>query len=253
MSRQAQSLYDRQITIFSPEGKLFQVEYAFRAVRGANMTALGIKGKDCVVLVSQKKVASQTSAQEDKLLDQSAVTSFYHITPTIGGAFLGMPADCRSVVFRAREKASEFQYENGHMIPVSYLAQRIANLNQVYTQHAYMRLQACIGMLIGIDDETGPTLMRFDPSGWYTGNLAAAVGTKETEATSALERLIKNKVPENVEETVESAISTLQTVIGVDFKPNDIEVSVVSVAHPQMRRLNGEEIDRYLSLIAERD
>lgn len=71
------------------------------------------------------------------------MSSLYNVTDKIGGAFVGLPADCRSMVFRARQKAADFQYENGFDVPLDYLTLKIANINQVFTQHAYMRLHAC--------------------------------------------------------------------------------------------------------------
>eukprot|EP01057_Protomagalhaensia_wolfi_P002623 Protomagalhaensia_wolfi_Nauph_80__2622@NODE_2765_length_994_cov_983_664921_g2168_i0_p1_GENE_NODE_2765_length_994_cov_983_664921_g2168_i0NODE_2765_length_994_cov_983_664921_g2168_i0_p1_ORF_typecomplete_len253_score44_68Proteasome/PF00227_26/1_1e30Proteasome_A_N/PF10584_9/1_5e13OCC1/PF15506_6/0_1Helicase_C_3/PF13625_6/9_6e03Helicase_C_3/PF13625_6/0_12_NODE_2765_length_994_cov_983_664921_g2168_i080838 len=252
MSRSSSSLYDRQITIFSPEGKLFQVEYAFRAVNSSNITVVALKGKDCAVIVGQKKVSSQ-ALRQDKLLDPSSLSSLYHVTPNIGGAFVGLPADCRAMVFRAREKAHEFEHENAMPIPISHLAYKVANINQVFTQHAYMRLHACVGILIAIDDEAGPSIYKFDPAGWFTGNKAAVVGTKEQEATNTFEKMLKKKVPETVDETITNAILCLQSTLGLDFKAADLEVGLVTVEDPVFRRLDDDTIDKFLTMVAERD
>eukprot|EP01054_Gregarina_sp_Poly1_P002724 Gregarina_sp_Poly_1__2723@NODE_1750_length_3408_cov_354_567495_g1146_i0_p2_GENE_NODE_1750_length_3408_cov_354_567495_g1146_i0NODE_1750_length_3408_cov_354_567495_g1146_i0_p2_ORF_typecomplete_len253_score25_41Proteasome/PF00227_26/1_3e30Proteasome_A_N/PF10584_9/1_5e13Helicase_C_3/PF13625_6/1e04Helicase_C_3/PF13625_6/0_12_NODE_1750_length_3408_cov_354_567495_g1146_i024263184 len=252
MSRSSTSLYDRQITIFSPEGKLFQVEYAFRAVNSSNITVVALKGKQCAVIVGQKKVSSQ-ALRQDKLLDTSSLSSLYHVTPRIGGAFVGLPADCRSMVFRAREKANEFEHENDMPIPLSHLVYKVANINQVFTQHAYMRLHACVGILISIDEDMGPCIFKFDPAGWFTGNKAAVVGTKEQEATNTFEKMLKKKVPETIEDTITSAILCLQSTLGLDFKPTDLEIGLVTTDDPVFRRLSDDEVDTYLTLLAERD
>jgi len=252
MSRGSQTLYDRHITIFSPEGKLYQVEYAFRAVKGCNITAIAVKGDDTACLVVQKKVPS-LQLQQDQLLDPKCVTSLYNITDNIGTAVVGMAADCRALVYQARELACTFAYEKGYSMPVHHLAHKIADRNQVYTQHAYMRLHACTGICIACDDEKGPSIYRFDPAGWYAGYKACAAGAKEQEATNALEKLVRKNNRLGEDGTVQAAISCLQSVLSVDFKKSDIEVGVVTTANPKFRRLTEDSIEEHLVAIAERD
>lgn len=167
---------------------------------------------------------------------------------------VGMPGDCRSMVFRARDIANKFEYEKGYKIPVHCLAHKVANLNQIYTQHAYMRLHACCGVFIGIDEEFNtPCIYRFDPAGWFAGYKACAAGTKEQEGTNMLEKIVRNKKLETESQVVEAVIHCLQTVLSVDFKPNEIEVGIVTVDNPFFRLLNVETIEEYLTTIAERD
>ncbi|EER06821.1 proteasome subunit alpha1, putative [Perkinsus marinus ATCC 50983] len=250
MSRQ--SGYDRHITIFSPEGRLYQVEYAFKAVKTSGLTCLAMKGKNTVVAVGQKKIP-------DKLQDGSFTNSIYRITSNLGVVIAGMPADARALVNRARQTASEYEDKNGCEIPCHYLAKKIANLAQVYTQHAYMRPYGVIALFFGIDDEFGPQLLKVDPAGHYVGCKAAAAGTKEQEATNALEKIVRKRmdtgVPEGSDETetVEEAIAALQTVLSMDFKPSDIEVCVMSTQNTRFRKLTPSEIDEHLNAIAEKD
>jgi len=242
-----QSGYDRHITIFSPEGRLYQVEYAFQAVKkNQNVTSVALRGDDSVVCVTQKKVT-------EKLLDKDFVTHLYNITPNIGCLMTGMTADARAVVYKAREIASKFKDKNGYEIPVHYLSLKLANVGQVYTQHAYMRPYGVSTMLCSIDEEKGASLFQIDPAGNFFGYKAAAAGTKDQEAMNALEKIVKKNVALSETDTIQQAIGCLQAVMGMDFKPTDIEVGVVSKSKPGFRRLSEEEIDGHLTAIAEKD
>ncbi|CAI9779868.1 unnamed protein product [Fraxinus pennsylvanica] len=99
MSRGSGGGYDRHITIFSPEGRLFQVEYAFKAVKAAGITSIG-----------------------DKLLDQTSVTHLFPITKYLGLLATGMTADARTLVQQARNEAAEFRFKYGYEMPVDILA-----------------------------------------------------------------------------------------------------------------------------------
>eukprot|EP00419_Tripos_fusus_P051876 CAMPEP_0172840856 /NCGR_PEP_ID=MMETSP1075-20121228/29614_1 /TAXON_ID=2916 /ORGANISM="Ceratium fusus, Strain PA161109" /LENGTH=245 /DNA_ID=CAMNT_0013684757 /DNA_START=27 /DNA_END=764 /DNA_ORIENTATION=- len=242
-----QSGYDRHITIFSPEGRLYQVEYAFQAVKkNQNVTSIALRGDDSVVCVTQKKLT-------EKLLDKNFETHLYNITPNIGCLMTGMTADARAVVYKAREIASKFKDKNGYDIPVHYLSLKLANVGQVYTQHAYMRPYGVSTMLCSIDEEKGASLFQIDPAGNYFGYKAAAAGTKDQEAMNALEKIVKKNQALPETETIQQAVGCLQAVMGMDFKPTDIEVGVVSKGKPGFRRLSEEDIDGHLTAIAEKD
>ncbi|KAF1884989.1 hypothetical protein Lal_00028878 [Lupinus albus] len=260
MSRGSGGGYDRHITIFSPEGRLFQVEYAFKAVKAAGITSIGVRGKDSVCVVTQKKVP-------DKLLDQTSVSHLFPITKYLGLLATGMTADAKTLVQQARNEAAEFRHKWGYEMPVDILARWIADKSQVYTQHAYMRPLGVVAMVLGIDEESGPQLYKCDPAGHYFGhkteinvskNLlwctqATSAGLKDQEAINFLEKKMKNDPSFSYEETVQTAISALQSVLQEDFKATEIEVGVVQKERPEFRNLSTDEIDEHLTAISERD
>lgn len=190
----------------------------------------------------------------------------------------GSIADARASVDRARGEAAEFRYKYGYEMPCDVLAKRLANINQVYTQRvcyselpkpfadklqAYMRPLGVATTLISLDDEVGPSLYKCDPAGYYVGYKATASGPKQQEALNHLEKKLKNKdcAPGDWEEVVELGITTLSTVLSVDFKKGELEIGIVGGPKTpdsddttsEFRTLTEDEIDERLQAIAERD
>lgn len=245
MSRNSQ--YDRYITIFSPEGRLYQVEYAFKAVKTSGNTSIGVRGKGCVCVVTQKKVP-------DKLIDPSSVTNLFKVTRHVGMLVTGMIADARTVVQEAREMAANFLFNFGYEIPVDYLAKSLADKAQVKTQNASMRPLGVVSILCGIDEELGPQLFKIDPAGYYVGYKACSAGAKDTEATNFLEKKLKGEPKFEYDECVQTAIGALQNVLSEDFKATEIEVGVVrSSAGGLFKVLTVEEVEEHLTAISEKD
>jgi len=246
MSRGSSAGYDRHITIFSPEGKLYQVEYAFKAAKSPGLTSIGVRGADSCVVVTQKKVP-------DKLLDSSSVTHMFRITDKIGCVVTGLIADARSSVARARAEAAQFKYKNGYDIPVSHLAMRMADVAQVYTQHAFMRALGVITMYIGIDEERGPQLFKVDPAGHVLGYRGCAAGSKDQEASTYLQKRLKANSAMTLDQTIETAILALQKIVGSDLRPADLEVAFVSSDNTSFTLLTEEQVDSRLTAISDRD
>ncbi|CAL1713618.1 unnamed protein product [Somion occarium] len=258
--------YDRYLTVFSPEGRLYQVEYAFKAITGSGHTAIAVRGKDSAVVITQKKVP-------DKLLDASTITHLFSITPTIGCVMTGLIADAQAQVTRARSEAAEFRYKYGYEITPDALARRMANINQVYTQRAAMRPLGISMIVIGMDPEYGPQCFKLDPAGYFVGFHATAAGQKQQEAMNHLEKkwkkLNSGRGADDAvsagkslsrSEVIEMAIEAISTVHATDFKPGEVEVGVVSLGDDEDPKTRGQwrvmpedEVERYLLAYAEKD
>lgn len=250
MSRGASQGHEYQITIFSPEGRLYQVEYSFKAVKTSGLTSVGVRGQDIVALVTEKRVS-------DRLIDESSVTNIHSITKGIGALTTGIYPDCKAIVNKLRQEAADYKQENGHVIPVDVLASRLADVSQTYTQKAFMRPYGVETILASIDEERGAQLYKIDPAGHYCGYKAVAAGVKEQESVNYLEKQIKkrNETKEvlNDAQTIQLAITTLQNVLSSDFKATDLEVAIVSKREKVFRKLRPDEIEEHLNAIANKD
>jgi len=237
--------YDHHISIFSPQGRLYQIEYAVKAATTVSgLTGVAVRGSDSCAVVTQKKI-------HDRMMDPKSVTHVFRLTEGIGCVVTGIIADCKAAVSRARYEAADFSFKHGHPIPVHVLARRIADLAQVKTQSAGMRPLACVFLLIGVDEEEGPRVFKIDCAGHYLPFKATAAGSKEQEATNFLEKVVDKMGDYTRDETVRTAIMCLGSVLGSDFRGSEIEVAVVQGGNGKFRSLTEEEIDDHLNAIAD--
>lgn len=164
-------------------------------------------------------------------------------------------ADARAQVARARQEATDFRYKMGYDIPCDLLAKRMAKINQVYTQHAAMRPLGVSMTLISYEADLGAQLYKCDPAGHYIGYRATASGLKGQEAMNFLEKRLKktNANTLSLDETIETALSCLASVLSQDLKSDEIEVAIVTKDNPKFQRLTAEEMDHHLNLMVEKD
>ena len=179
---------------------------------------MAIRGADSVCVVTQKKVP-------ERLIDPTSVTNIYEITPKIGAVMTGMSPDSKAMVSRIRYEANQFEYNYGYTMPVHVLAKRIADLNQLRTQQSGLRILACTTLLVAVDDEKGPTVMKVDPAGHFAPYKAAAAGNKEQEAVNYFEKRVGEFGTNSTDDTIRTAIMCLGSVLGSDFRGSEVEVA----------------------------
>jgi 20S proteasome subunit alpha 3 len=171
--------YDSRTTIFSPEGRLYQVEYAMEAIGHAG-SAIGILAKDGVVLAAEKKIST-------KLLEISLSSEkMYKLDDHLACAVAGITADANILINHARLSAQRYLFTYQEPIPIEYLVQQICDLKQGYTQYGGLRPFGVSFLYAGWDKHYGFQLYQSDPSGNYGGWKASAIGSNYQTAQSIM-------------------------------------------------------------------
>ncbi|SCU96108.1 LAMI_0F05226g1_1 [Lachancea mirantina] len=185
--------YDLSNSVFSPDGRNFQVEYAVKAVENG-ATSIGIKFDDGIVLAVEKLVTS-------KLLVPGKNMKIQTIDRHIGCAYSGLLPDGRHLVNRGREEAASFKKMYAEPIPIPALADRLGQYVQAHTLYNSVRPFG-ISAIFGGVDENGPHLYLLEPSGTYWGYKGAATGKGRQSAKAELEKLISKRPNLNARESV---------------------------------------------------
>ncbi|GAB5585665.1 Proteasome subunit alpha type-3 [Umbelopsis nana] len=196
--------YDSRTTVFSPEGRLYQVEYAMESISLAGI-ALGIMAKDGIVIAAEKKVTS-------KLLEQSSLSEkIYKLSDNIICGVAGMTADANSLIYRSRLAAQQYLFAYGEEIPVEQLVQNLCDFKQRFTQRGGLRPFGVSFIFAGYDDHHGIQLYHSDPSGNYGGWKATCIGANNSSAQSILKQDYKEDM--SLEEAKALAIKVLSKTI----------------------------------------
>ncbi|WAR19441.1 PSA3-like protein [Mya arenaria] len=175
--------YDLSASQFSPDGRVFQVEYAQKAVENSG-TAIGIRGKDGIVFGVEKLVTS-------KLYETGANKRIFNIDRHIGMAVAGLLADARQVVENARDEASNYRSNYGMPVPLKHLTDRVSMYVHAYTLYGSVRPFGVSSILGSYDAVEGAQMFVIDPSGVSYGYHGCAIGKAKQAAKTEIEK-IKN-------------------------------------------------------------
>jgi proteasome alpha subunit len=222
--------YDRAITIFSPEGKIYQVEYAGEAVKRGWPT-VGVKCRSGVVLAAEKRKISA-------LFDPSSLEKIYLIDEHVAASPSGLLADARILIDYARDVSLSHRFIYDEPIDVEFLTKAICNLKQQYTQFGGARPFGVALIVAGVDRH-GARLFQTDPSGVYIGYFATAIGA---ESGTIMEYLEKNyRYDLEMGECVELAVKALASAVEIT-DASIIEVAYATVDEKKMKKMTPEEV-----------
>jgi len=228
-----QMAYDRAITVFSPDGRLFQVEYAREAVKRGT-TTVGIKFKGGIALIVDKRITS-------RLIEPSSIEKIFKIDEHIGCATSGLVADARALVERARIEAQINRLTYEEPIQVKALARKICDFKQTYTQYGGVRPFGT-ALLIGGVDDTGPHLFATDPSGAMMEYKATAEGEGRDAAIEYFEKNYEEGMSKD--EAIVLGLKALIYATEKKIEERAVEIGVVD-KDKKFRILSSDETKKY--------
>lgn len=227
--------YDRAITVFSPDGRLFQVEYAKEAVkRGA--TAVGITAKDGVALVAFKSIHS-------KLVVPESLKKVFQVDTHICVTASGLIADARRLVEVARVDAQRHRITYNELPDVDNIARSVCDLMQVYTQYGGIRPFGVSLLIAGVDSQ-GPKLFEAEPSGAMTAYKADSIGANKKEVDDILEKNYKDTL--NLEDAIKIAIDAIRLTQEEKLQAENVEISYVPIKTKKCMTLSDREVGKHL-------
>lgn len=219
------SEYDRGVNTFSPEGRLFQVEYAIEAVK-LGSTAVGIQFRDGVVLAIEKRLTSS-------LLEPSSVEKIMEVDSHIGAAVSGLIGDARTLVDHARIEAQNHRFTFDEAVGVEALTQSVCDLALGFGEgkkEGEKKMSRPFGvalLLAGFDRKHGPQLFFSDPSGTYFQYKAKAIGAGSEGAQATLQDRYKEDTIVTIQDAENLSFEILKQVM--EEKISNINVEVASV------------------------
>ncbi|OZJ06204.1 putative proteasome subunit alpha type-5 [Bifiguratus adelaidae] len=217
------SEYDRGVNTFSPEGRLFQVEYAIESIK-LGTTAIGIQTSEGVVLAVEKRVTST-------LMEASSMEKVVEIDRYLGLAMSGMVADSRTIIDHARVEAQNHQFAYNEPIKVESVTQAVCDLALRFGEGAdgeesVMSRPFGVALLIAGIDEKGPQLYHSDPSGTFMRYEAKAIGSGSEGAQTELQEEYHKSL--TLEEAETLSLKVLKQVMEEKLNNKNVELAAVT-------------------------
>ncbi|KAG8947881.1 proteasome component pup2 [Tulasnella sp. 424] len=217
------SEYDRGVNTFSPEGRLFQVEYAIEAIK-LGSTTVGIKTPEGVVLGVEKRVQSP-------LLEASSVEKIMEIDAHLGCAMSGLTADARTMIDHARVTSQNHAFTYDERIMVESVTQAVCDLalrfgESMENEDAMMSRPFGVALLIAGIDELGPQLYHTDPSGTFVRYEAKAIGSGSEAAQAELQDKYHKQM--TLQEAQQLTLKVLKDVMEEKLDKHNVQLAQVT-------------------------
>ncbi|XP_041348068.1 proteasome subunit alpha type-5 [Gigantopelta aegis] len=234
------SEYDRGVNTFSPEGRLFQVEYAIEAIK-LGSTAIGIQTSEGVVLAVEKRVTST-------LIEPSSIEKIMEVDSHIGCAMSGLIADSRTLIDRARTEAQNHWFTYNEKMSIESVAQAVSNLALAFgdddADPAAMSRPFGVALLFAGIDSKGPQLFHMDPSGTFIQYDAKAIGSGSEGAQHSLQEVYHKSM--TLKAACKSALTILKQVMEEKLSSTNVEMATVTPGQ-KFHMFSKEELESVIS------
>lgn len=227
--------YDGAITIFSPEGRIYQVEYALELVKRGS-PIVGVRSREGVILAAMEPKLSKLAAPSNS-------KKIFKIDDHLGVAIAGLSPDARVLIRQARLYSQSNRMTYDEPVDVEDLTSSVGDLLQRYTQNAGVRPFG-VSLLFGGVDEFRVSLISTDPSGSYRGYKATSIGRNSEKAKKILTEQYKDDI--SLDEAISLSIKALKEASDEELTSDGINVSVIPTDTKMFRTLSEEEVQRYL-------
>ena len=227
--------YDRAITVFSPDGRLFQVEYAREAVKRGT-TSIGIKCSEGIVLAVDKRTTSN-------LVEATSIEKIFKIDEHIGAATSGLVADARALVERARVEAQINKITYSEPIRVDSLSKKLCDMLQMYTQNGGVRPFGS-ALIIGGVYNGDCKLFETDPSGALIEYKATAIGSGRSAAMDIFEDHYDDDM--NLNEAINLALTAINEATEHETTANNVEIAVIKCDDEVYTKLSQEDVQAFI-------
>ena len=228
--------YDRAITMFSPDGRLLQVEYAKKTVRQGS-TAIALVCKDGVILVADKRIM-------DKLVIPESVEKIFQIDDHIGATASGILSDARVLIERAQVKAQQNRVTYDAPVDVLSVVKDVCSLKQICTQSGGLRPFGVSVIFAGVDGNGTPKVFETDPTGIYFQYRATVIGEGEIEIEEILSKEYKADI--TIEDGLKLGIRALNKFLGKEFNVDRIDAAFVNTKDRKFTVVPNDKLARLL-------
>ncbi|MDD3159908.1 MAG: archaeal proteasome endopeptidase complex subunit alpha [Candidatus ainarchaeum sp.] len=235
MQQKASAAYDKASTMFSPDGRLFQVEYASKIVEQGT-SGVGIVYKDGVILAADKAIIS-------KLVMLDSIEKIFKVDDHIAVVSAGLVGDARRLVGIARKQAQDNKMVFSEKIQTKVLAKEIAETKQSFTQYGGLRPFGVAFIIAGFD-EKGPQLFQTEPSGAMAEYKAVAVGRNKEKTLAVFEKEFKENL--TLDKAVVIAYNALAASLPEKEKISLNRVEFATITHNGFKSITPDELKNYI-------
>ncbi|XP_059165532.1 proteasome subunit alpha type-5-like [Physella acuta] len=233
------SEYDRGVNTFSPEGRLFQVEYAIEAIK-LGSTAIGIQTSEGVVLAVEKRVTSP-------LIEAASIEKIMEVDKHIGCAMSGLIADSKTLIDKARVEAQNHWFTYNEKMNIESVTQAVSNLALQFGDDdpdpGAMSRPFGVALLFAGIDEKGPRLYHMDPSGTFIQYDAKAIGSGSEGAQQALQEAFHKSM--TLREACKASLTILKQVMEEKLNSTNVEMCTVTPKN-LFRMFTKEELENII-------